>query len=66
MPPDPRADVNLSNNGIVDKEPPDNINEDNKDYGNINNQDLTMAYNKVIGGSKEVLLLNILGEDEDI
>ena len=25
-----------------------------------------MAYNKVIGGSKEVLLLNILGEDKDI
>ena len=24
-----------------------------------------MAYNKVIGGSKEVLLLDISGEDED-
>ena len=25
-----------------------------------------MAYDEVIGGSKEVLLLNILGEDEDM
>ena len=25
-----------------------------------------MAYNKVMGGSEEVLLLDILGEDEDI
>ena len=67
MPPDLYADVNLSNNSIVNKEPPNNINKDNKDYSNINDQDLTIVYNKVIGGSKEeVLLLNILGEDEDI
>ena len=65
MSPNPRTDVNLGNNGIIDKEPPNNINKDNKDYGNINNQDLTIAYNEVIGGSKEVLLLNILGEDKD-
>ena len=66
MPPNPRADVNLGDNGVIDKEPPDNIDEDNKDYGDINNQDLTMAYDKVIGGSKkEVLLLNILEEDKD-
>jgi len=36
-----------------------------KDYGGINNQDLTMAYDKVIGGGKEVSLLNILGEDKN-
>ena len=67
MPPNLRADINLSNNGVVDKEPPDDIDEDDEDYSNINNQDLTMAYNKVIGGSKEeILLLNILKEDEDI
>ena len=67
MPPDPRANVNLSNNGIINKEPPNNINKDNKDYSNINNQDLTIVYNKVIGSNKEeVLLLNILGEDKDI
>ena len=60
MPPNPRADVNLSDNSVVDKEPPDNIDKDNKDYSNINNQDLTMAYNKAIGGREEVLLLNIL------
>ena len=67
MPPDPRADVDLGDNGVVDEEPPDDIDEDDEDYSNINNQDLTMAYNKVIGGSKEeILLLNILKEDEDI
>ena len=66
MPPNPRANINLSNNGVIDKEPPNNIDKDNKDYGDINNQDLTIAYNKVIGGSKEVLLLNISGEDKDI
>ena len=66
MPPDLYADVNLSNNSIVNKEPPNNINKDNEDYSNINNQDLTIAYNKVIGGSKEeVSLLNILEEDKD-
>ena len=53
--------------GVVDEEPPDNIDKDDKDYGNINDQDLTIVYNKVMGGSKEeVLLLNISGEDEDI
>ncbi len=67
MPPDLYININLSNNSIIDKELPNNINKDNKDYSNINNQDLTIAYNKVIGGSKEeVLLLNILGEDRDI
>ena len=66
MPPDPYTNVNLSNNGVIDKEPPNNIDKDNKDYGDINNQDLTIVYNKVIGGSKEeILLLNILGEDKD-
>ena len=57
MPPDLRANVNLSNNGVIDKEPPDNIDKDNKDYGDINDQDLTIAYNEVIGGSKEEVLL---------
>ena len=66
MPPNLYANINLSNNSIINKEPPNNIDKDNKDYGDINNQDLTIAYNKVIGGSKEVLLLNILGEDKDI
>jgi hypothetical protein len=65
MPPDPRADVDLSNNGVIDKEPPNDIDKDNKDYSNINDQDLTIAYDEVIGGGEEVLLLNILGEDED-
>ena len=65
MPPDPRADVNLGDNGVIDKEPPNNIDKDNKDYGDINDQDLTIAYNEVIGGGKEVSLLNISGEDED-
>jgi hypothetical protein len=36
MPPDPRTDVNLSHNGVIDKEPPDDIDKDNKDYGDIN------------------------------
>ena len=67
MPPNLYINVNLSDNSIIDKKPPNNINEDNKDYSNINNQDLTIVYNKVIGGSKEeVLLFNILGEDEDM
>ena len=66
MPPNPRANINFSNNGIIDKKLPNNIDKDNKDYGNINNQDLTIVYNKVIEGSKEVLLLDILGEDKDI
>ena len=66
MLPNPHTNINLSNNSIVDKEPPNNINEDNKDYSNINNQNLTIAYNKVIRGNKEeVSLLNILEEDED-
>jgi len=65
MPPNPCANVDLSDNGVVDKEPPDNIDKGNKDYSGINNQDLTMAYNEVIGGGKEVLLLNILGEDKN-
>ena len=56
MPPNLYTNINFSNNSIIDKELPDNIND----------QDLTMAYNKVIGGSKEeVLLLNIFGEDKD-
>ena len=67
MPPNPCTNINFSNNGVIDKELPNNINKDNKDYSNINNQDLTIAYNKVIGGSKEeVLLLNILREDKNI
>ena len=37
MPPNLRANINLSNNSVVDKEPPNNINKDNKDYSNINN-----------------------------
>ena len=66
MPLNPRANINLSNNSIVNKKPPDNINENNKDYSDINNQDLTIAYNKVMGGSKEeVVLLDISGEDKD-
>src|SRR6266567_661519 len=67
MPPNLYVDVNLGDNSIIDKEPPNNIDEDDEDYSNINNQDLTIVYNKVIGGSKEeVLLFNILGEDEDM
>ena len=66
MPPNLHTNINLSDNGVINKEPPNNINKDNKDYSNINNQDLTIVYNKVIGGSKEVLLFNILGEDKDI
>ena len=66
MPPDPCANINLSDNSIINEEPPNNIDKGNKDYSSINNQDLTIAYNKVIGGSKEVLLLNILRENEDI
>ena len=65
MPPDPRADVNLGDNGVVDEEPPDDIDEDDEDYGNINDQDLTMAYDEVMGGGEEVSLLDISGEDED-
>ena len=37
MPPDPRIDVNLGDNGVIDEEPPDDIDEDNKVYSNINN-----------------------------
>ena len=67
MPSNPRANSNLSNNSIINKELLNNIDKDNKDYSNINNQDLTIVYNKVIGGGKEeVLLLNILGEDKNI
>ena len=66
MPPNPCANVDFGDSGDIDKEPPDNINEGNEDYGGINDQDLTMAYNKVIGGGEEVSLLNILGEDEDM
>ena len=67
MPPNPRANINLNNNSVVNKKPPNNIDKDNKDYSNINNQDLTMAYNKVIGGSKEeISLLNIFREDKNI
>ena len=66
MPPDLRANINLGDNGVVDKELPNNIDKDNQDYGDINNQDLTIAYNEDMGGGEEeVLLLNILGEDED-
>ena len=65
MPPNPYTNINLGNNSVIDKEPPNNIDKGNKDYGGVNNQDLTIAYNKVIGGSKEVLLLNILGEDKN-
>ena len=66
MPPNLYTNINLSNNGIIDKKLLDNIDKGNKDYSGINNQDLTIAYNKVVGGNKEVLLLNILGEDKDI
>ena len=59
MPPNPRANVNLSDNGVIDKEPPDNIDKDNKDYGNINDQDLTMAYDEAMAGGEEVSLLDI-------
>ena len=66
MPPDLYTNINLSNNSIINKELPNNIDKDNKCCSNINNQDLTIVYNKVIGGNKEeVLLLNILGEDKD-
>ena len=37
MPPDLYANINLSNNSIINKELPNNINKDNKDYSNINN-----------------------------
>jgi len=37
MPPDPYANVNLGDNGVVDKEPPDNIDKGDEDYGGINN-----------------------------
>jgi hypothetical protein len=57
MPPDPRANINLGDNGVIDKEPPDDIDKDNKDYGDINDQDLTMAYNKVMGGGEEEVSL---------
>ena len=61
------TNINFSNNSIINKELLNDINKDNKDYSNINNQDLTIVYNKVIEGSKEeILLFNILGEDKDI
>ena len=66
MSPDLCTNVDLGDNSVVDEEPPDDINEGNEDYGGINDQDLTMAYDEVIGGGKEVLLLDILGEDKDI
>ena len=53
MPPNLCANVNLSNNGVINKELPNNINKDNKDYSNINNQNIIIVYNKVIGGNKE-------------
>ena len=65
MPPNLCANINFGDNSIINKEPPDNIDKGNKDYSSINNQDLPIAYDKVIRGSEEVLLLNILGEDED-
>jgi hypothetical protein len=36
MPPNPHADINLSNNSVINEEPPNNIDEDNKNYSNIN------------------------------
>ena len=68
MPPDPYTNINFSDNSIINKKPPNNIDEDNKDYSNINNQDLTMAYNKVIGGGKEEvsLLKNIWRNDSEV
>ena len=65
MPSNLYANVNYSDNGVIDKEPPDDIDKDNKDYDGINNQDLTIVYNEVIGSSKEVLLLDTLGRDEN-
>ena len=50
MPPDPCANVDLGDNGVVDEEPPDDIDEGNKDHGGVNDQDLTMAYDEVMGG----------------
>ena len=66
MPLNPYTNINFGNNSIINKKPPNNIDKDNKDYSTINNENLTITYNKVIGGSKEVLLLNILGEDKGI
>ena len=64
MPPDPCANVDLGDNGVVDEEPPDDMDEGDEDYGGINDQDLTMEYDEVMGGG-EVSLLDISGEDED-
>jgi len=50
MPPDPCANVDLGDNGVVDEEPPDDMDEGDEDYGGINDQDLTMAYDEVMGG----------------
>ena len=66
MPPDLYTNVDLNNNGVIDEELPDDINKGDKDYGGINDQDLIMAYDKVMGSGEEVLLLDILGEDKDI
>ena len=35
MPPNPRTDVDFSNNGIIDKEPPNNIDKDNKEGNSV-------------------------------
>jgi len=37
MPFNLHTNINLSNNSIINKELPNNINKDNKDYSNINN-----------------------------
>ena len=65
MPSNLCTNINFSNNSVINKKPPNNIDKGNKDYSSINNQDLIIAYNKVIQGSKKVLLFNILGEDKD-
>ena len=65
MPPNPHTNVNLGNNGVINKELPDDIDKGN-DYSSINDQDLTMAYDEVMGGGEEVLLLDISGEDKDM
>jgi len=36
MPPNLHTNINLSDNGVINKEPPNNINKDNKDYSDIN------------------------------
>jgi hypothetical protein len=37
MPPNLCANIDFSNNSVIDKRPPNNIDKDDKDYGNINN-----------------------------